>query len=91
MYEITDYTKQKAKEIGVVVTRSNNPRKKIDVFKNGEKVASVGATGYNDYPTFMKLYGKEYADDRRKLYKKRHSNDLKVVGSNGWYANKLLW
>jgi len=91
MYHITEYTKRKAQELGVVVSNSSNPKKKLDVFKSGKKVASIGAIGYNDYPTFMKLDGKEYADQRRKLYKKRHSKDLKVVGSNGWYANKLLW
>ena len=91
MYQITDYTKQKAQELGVVVSNSTNPKKKLDVFKSGKKVASVGAIGYNDYPTFMKLDGKKYADERRKLYKKRHAKDLKNVGSNGWYANKLLW
>ena len=91
MYQITEYTKQKAKELGVSVVKSSNPKKKIDVFKSGSKVASVGAMGYNDYPTFIKLKGKEFADKRRKLYQNRHSKDISVVGSNGWYANKLLW
>ena len=91
MYQITDYTKQKARELGVDVINSSNPKKKLDVYKLGKKIASVGAAGYNDYPTFMKLYGKEYADKRKMLYKKRHSKDLKIIGSNGWYANKLLW
>ena len=91
MYQITDYTKQKAQKLGVVVTNSSNPKKKIDVFKSGHKIASIGANGYNDYPTFIKSDGKEYADKRRKLYKKRHSKDLNIIGSNGWYANKLLW
>jgi len=91
MYQITDYTKEKARELGVVVTNSSDPKKKIDVFKNGKKIASVGAVGYNDYPSYIKSHGKEYAEQRRKLYKMRHSKDLKVVESNGWFANKLLW
>ena len=91
MYQLTDYTKQKASELGVMVKQSTNPKKKLDVYKSGKKVASVGATGYKDYPTFLKLDGKEYADKRRSLYKKRHAKDLTVVGSNGYYANKLLW
>ena len=91
MYQITDYTKKKAEELGVIVRNSSNPKKKLDVFKSGKKVASVGAVGYKDYPTYMKLEGTEYADERRKLYKKRHFKDLKNVGSSGWYANKLLW
>ena len=52
MYEITDYTKQRAKEYGVQVRPSTNNKKKIDVFSNGEKIASVGATGYMDYPSY---------------------------------------
>jgi hypothetical protein len=91
MYQITNYTKEKANELGVKVVNSKNPKKKIDVFKDGEKVASVGAVGYNDYPTYMKTRGKEYADAKRALYKIRHKRDINVVGSNGWYAGKLLW
>lgn len=91
MYQITDYTKQKARELGVDVVNSKNPKKKIDVLKDGKKIASVGSVGYDDYPTFIKLKGKDFADKRRSLYRKRHSKDMNVVGSNGWYANKLLW
>lgn len=91
MYQITKYTRDRARELGVVVKHSTNPAKKIDVFKNGEKVASVGAMGYADYPTFMRIKGKEYANERQRLYKQRHSKDRGVVGSNGYYADKLLW
>ena len=51
-YQITQYTRDQARKLGVVVKHSTNPNKKIDVFKNGEKIASVGAIGYGDYPTF---------------------------------------
>lgn len=88
-YQITDYTKQKAKKLGVDVKPSTNKNKKIDVFKKGEKIASVGATGYNDYPTWLKLKGKDYADERRRLYKIRHKNDR--FSRNGKLADNLLW
>jgi len=91
MYQITNYTKEKANELGVKVVNSKNPKKKIDVFKDGEKVASIGAIGYKDYPSYLKSHGKEFADTRRALYKIRHKKDINVVGSNGWYAGKLLW
>lgn len=90
-YSITNYTKQQAKKLGVVVKPSSVKGKKIDVFKNGEKIASVGAIGYADYPTYMKTKGKAYADERRRLYKIRHSKDRNVKGSDGYYADKLLW
>ena len=73
-YKITSYTKQQAKKLGVIVKPSSVDGKKIDVFnKKGEKLASVGAIGYGDYPTFMAKQGKAYADVRRRLYKQRHT------------------
>ena len=99
-YKITNYTRQQAKKLGVIVKPSTNPVKKIDVFKEvrGEmkKVASVGAIGYNDYPTYMRLekegkVEKGTAKDRRKNYKIRHQNNRNKKGTNGWYADKLLW
>jgi Mn-dependent DtxR family transcriptional regulator len=56
-----------------------------------KKIASVGALGYSDYPTYMKTKGKAYADERRRLYKIRHSKNRNVKGSDGYYADKLLW
>lgn len=90
-YQITQYTRNQARKLGVSVKHSTNPDKKIDVFKNGDKIASVGAMGYGDYPTYMRTRGKEYADERRRLYKIRHSSDRNIRGSNGFYADKLLW
>lgn len=90
-YSITKYTIEQAKKLGVVVKKSSVKGKKIDVFKNGEKVASVGALGYADYPTYIKTKGKKYADERRRLYKIRHTKDRNVKGSDGYYADKLLW
>ena len=75
-YKIKTYTKNQAKKIGVIVKPSSSKGKKIDVFKKGVKVASVGAIGYNDYPTYMELekngkVSKGTAKLRRKLYKFR--------------------
>ena len=95
-YRITAYTQEQARRLGVTVKPSTVKGKKIDVFKNGKKLASVGAIGYNDYPTFMRLeregkVPKGTAEFRRKAYKIRHQKDRTVRGSNGWYADKLLW
>jgi hypothetical protein len=91
MYDITNYTKQQAKKLGVEVKPSIVKGKKIDVFKNDNKVASVGAIGFSDYGTYLKTKGKEYADTRKKLYKIRHEKDRKIVGSAGYFADRLLW
>ena len=91
-YYITPYTKRQAKKYGVVVKTSRTQGKKIDVFdKSGKKLASVGALGYGDYPTFMRKKGKEYADARRKMYKVRHEKDRHKRGTPGFWADKLLW
>jgi hypothetical protein len=91
MYHITDHTYKQAKKLGVEIKPSKNKKKKIDVLKNGKKISSVGATGYKDYPTYINENGLAYANERRKLYKIRHSEDRLKTGSNGYYADKLLW
>lgn len=96
MYKITKYTLDQAKKLGVVVRPSKVDGKKIDVFKSGKRIASIGGEGYNDYPSYMALekagkVSKGYAERRRKLYKIRHKKDRVKIGSNGWYADKLLW
>jgi hypothetical protein len=90
------YAKTQAKKLGVIVKPSENSEKKIDVFsKKGAKLASVGATGYNDYPTYLKKeqdgsVAKGTAAMKRAAYKKRH-----VFRGNkntpAYFADKLLW
>jgi hypothetical protein len=91
MYTITPYTYQQAKKLGLVVKLSTNKTKKIDVYKKGHKIASVGANGMNDFPTFIKKRGLTFAKTRRRLYKMRHEKDRHVKWSRGWLADKLLW
>jgi hypothetical protein len=87
MYQITDYTLKRAKEMGVTVKPSTNPKKKLDVYQDGEKIASIGAIGYKDYPTYWKEKGKAFADKRKELYHKRHTKDT----LNEQLALWLLW
>jgi phage terminase small subunit len=90
-YNIKQYTYDQAKKLGVQVKPSSVKSKKIDVFKDGKKVVSVGALGMNDYPTYIQTKGKEYADTRRRLYKIRHEKTRGKVGSASYYADRLLW
>jgi len=90
-YSITNYTRKRAKQIGVVVKPSTNPAKKIDVFRKSRKIASVGAAGMNDFPTYIRTRGLTYAKTRRRLYKMRHERDRHTKWTNGWLADKLLW
>ena len=91
MYDITEYSKKQAKKLGVEIKPSTRKDKKIDVFKNDKKIASIGGKGYKDYPTYIKEKGKDYAKERRKLYKDRHEKDRQKKGSAGFYADKILW
>ena len=87
MYQITDYTKRRAKEIGVEVQESKRKGKKIDVYKDGNYLASVGARNEKDYPTYIKENGREFADERRRLFYLRHTkNSFREL-----LAKWLLW
>lgn len=96
-YTITQYTKDKAKNLGLTIRPSTRRGKKIDVFdKSGKKLASVGAKGYKDYPTYLileqqGLFPKGYAEKRRNLYKKRHKKHRRKKNTPSWYADQLLW
>jgi len=92
MYNITDYSRQQAKKLGVKIKPSTKKSKKIDVFNNQDKfITSIGAAEYKSYPEYLNEKGKSFADERRRLYRLRHRNDINVKGSAGFFANKLLW
>lgn len=90
-YHITRYTRRQARKVGVAVRPSDDPAKKIDVFRKTRKIASVGANGMNDFPTYIKTRGVAFAKTRRRLYKQRHEKDRHTKWTNGWLADKLLW
>jgi hypothetical protein len=91
MYKITDRQFSNALNLGVTIKPSTNKSKKIDVFKNGKKIASIGAMGYNDFDIYLRTKGKAYADERRRLYKIRHAKDRNKIGSPGFFADRILW
>jgi len=90
-YIITPHTRQRAKALGVSVRPASSPEKKIDVVRNGNVIASVGARGYKDYGLYLATEGKAVADKKRAAYRARHAKDLKVKDSPGYWANALLW
>jgi hypothetical protein len=91
MYKITKRQISNALNLGVTIKPSTNKSKKIDVFKNGQKIASIGAMGYMDYEMYLNSLGKEYAEERRRLYKIRHKNDRNKIGTPGFFADRILW
>jgi len=90
-YHITAYTYKKAKRLGLQVKPARQATKKLDVFRRGKKLASVGFYGMNDYPTYVQTRGRSYANKRRRLYKMRHEKDRHIKNSRGWFADQLLW
>ena len=88
MYQISDYSYQKAKQMGLEIFPSKRKYKKIDVYKNGKYITSIGDNRYMDYPTFLARDGQEIADKHRKLYRNRHKND---DGIGGRLALAILW
>jgi hypothetical protein len=95
-YTITAYTRRRASALGVQVKPSTRKGKKIDVFKGGKKVASLGALGMMDFPNFKKAEREGRvkpgtAERRRKAYMVRHRKDKDVYGSPGYYAANLVW
>ena len=74
----------KAKKLGVSVRVSESPGKKLDVYKNGIRVASIGDLSYEDYNTHRD-------EERRRLYKIRHEKTRHKKGSPSYYADQILW
>ena len=76
--------KERAKKLGVQVKESTKKNKKLDVYKDGERVASIGDIHYSDYL--------QHEDsDRRRRYKQRHEKHRHKVGTASYYADRILW
>jgi hypothetical protein len=50
-----------------------------------------GSSKYLDYFLYLRDKGKEYAEQRRRLYFLRHRKDLERIGSKGWFSWKIFW
>jgi hypothetical protein len=91
MYKISNLAYENAKKYNVTIKPSTRKNKKIDVFKNDKKIASIGDINYLDYAMYIKRDGKAYADSRRKIYNIRHANDKDKPNTPGFYSSRLLW
>ena len=91
MYEISQASYNIAKKMNLVIKKSTLQNKKLDVYKNGQKIASIGDVNYFDYQMYKLNMGLDYAKERRRLYMIRHRDDIKKKDSNGYFAFKLLW
>lgn len=80
-----------ASKLGVEIKPSKLKNKKLDIFKDDKKIASIGDTRYNDYRSYIKSDGLAFANERKRLYKIRHNKDKDNVGSKSFYADRILW
>ena len=84
-YKITNYSRERAQKLGVIIKPSTRKNKKLDVFnKEGELMASIGDKRYTD---FASTGDKE----QRNRFKLRFDKSRKNVGSNIWWSDQLLW
>ena len=91
MYSITSYSFKKAKLLNVDIQPSKHKNKKIDVYKNGKFICSIGDLKYFDFPTYQAKYNLEYAKKRQALYHLRHNKEKNITGTAGYYAFHILW
>ena len=90
MYKILPYSFNQAEKIGVKIIESDKPKYKIKVYYK-DKIIYIGDTNYSDYPHYILSHGLSYANKRRILYKKRHEKDRNVIGTAGYFSDKILW
>ena len=91
-YNITNYSYDKAKQLNLIIKQSKNKNKKIDVYDIDDNfLHSIGDIKYNDYPSYLSTYNKQYADERRRLYHIRHQKGINIVNSKQYLSANLLW
>lgn len=88
MYKINAKQKEIANKLGLKIFPSIKKDKKLDVYKNGKFITSIGAKGYDDYYSHLKNNDKIFADERKRLYLLRHKDN---VGDAGKLSKYLLW
>ena len=87
MYEISPKSYKVAKQYGLQIEPSVKINKKIDVFKDGKYIASIGDIRFKDFHLYLKENGKAYANERARLYYLRHKN----ASVREQLAKLLLW
>ena len=101
MYVITNYSKLRLKELNdaldsnaIEIKPSKNKTKKIDIFINNKKVASIGAINMKDFPTHIKESGVEFANKRRTAFYNRFKKLPNIKNgkiTNMFWSRFLLW
>ncbi len=87
MYEISPRTYKIARQYNLDIFPSSRRFKKVDVFKDGKYIASIGDIRFKDFHIYLKENGTAYANERARLYYGRHQK----VSIKEQLAKLLLW
>jgi hypothetical protein len=100
-YIITDYSKNRLQELNnaldtdkITIKPAEDITKKIDIFINNKKIATIGDNNYEDYPNYILKNGLEFANKRKELYYARHSKEADIKDNkitNSLWTRYLLW
>ena len=96
MYRITERTRQKARELGLEVKPSRKKGFKMDVFRNGFLISTVGKVDELDYATALEMEAegklrKGTADRWREIYTLKNMCQELLFGTILYYEYNLLW
>jgi hypothetical protein len=92
-YQITKRQEDNATRENVIIFPADkDSKKKIEVYdEDGLYMFSIGDKRYKDYDIYLKEKGKQYADNRRRLYKIRHEKTRHKKGTPSYFADRILW
>ena len=91
-YVISNHSKKQAKKLNLIIKVSTRKNKKIDVYDaDNNYINSIGDINYNDYGSFLKIFGQIFANNKRDLYHARHKKGVEIINSKQYLSANLLW
>ena len=91
-YVISNHSKKQAKKLNLIIKVSTRKNKKIDVYDaDNNYINSIGDINYNDYGSYLEIYGEIYANHRKILYHNRHKKGIEIINSKQYLSANLLW
>ena len=91
-YIISEHSKIQAKKLNLIIKVSTRKNKKIDAYDaQNNYINSIGNINYNDYGSYLKIFGQIYANKRQKLYHARHQKGINIINSKQYLSANILW
>jgi hypothetical protein len=86
MYNVKPYHREQARALGVEIQPSTKGNYKLDVYRDGKYLTSIGDKRYMDFQMYMEI-DPVLAEKRRQLYRQRHTKE----GIREYLAKHILW